>query len=386
MEVTMKSKSLLFFVGIVVAFSLILALGCGKAQEEEKIIKIGSILPLTGDAAKYGENTRRGIDVAIEEIKKDANFKGYNFVVDYQDNRAEPKDALSIFQKMTTVDNIKFFLGPLTSSDVLAVAPVANKKKVIILAPAASTPQITNAGDYIFRSVMSDLYDGMAVASFAFHNLGKRSAGIIYINNDFGLGLKNSFEDFFKKYGGEVKVAESFNAEDTDFRTQLTKIKEYSPEAVFIAGQSQMGYILRQAVELGIETQFLSFSMFEDPKILEIAGGAAEGVYYTFRVFDIASGDEIVKKFSENYRNKYGQEPDIFAGLAYDAARILVNAIKNGGDDVEKVKVALYNTKDFPGVVGKTTFDANGDVMKPIGIKKVENGKFVWFDRNFEVK
>ncbi len=365
------------------AFTL-LNIGCSRSRQPKEL-KIGAILPLTGDAAKYGQSTKNGIDLALEEINLKGGINVGKIDVIYEDSQADPKKAVSIFQKMTTVDKISFFLGPLSSSEVLAVAPTANKKKVIILAPAASSPQITNAGDYIFRNVMSDLFDGRVVADFAFNNLGKKTAGIIYINNDFGVGLKESFKSFFEKYGGKVVTEEVFDVGATDFRTQLVKIKKSSPEIVFLVGQSEMGYILRQSTELGLKTQWVSFSMFEDPQILEIAGNAAEGVYYTYRVFDPKSDIPVVKNFADSFREKYGQEPDIFAGLAYDATKILAQAVENGEQDAEKVKEALCDIKDFPGVVGTTSFDENGDVMKPIGIKKIENGEFVWVNKEFEM-
>lgn len=369
---------------IIVVMALAIVLIVTQARREPGEIKIGAIMPLTGDTAKYGQNTKNGINLALEELNLNGGINGRRIDVIYEDSQADPKKAVSLFQKMTTLNKISLFLGPLSSSGVLAVAPIANKKKVIILASAASSPQITDAGDYIFRNVMSDLFDGRAVAEFAFNNLGKKTAGIIYVNNDFGIGLKESFESFFENYGGKIVSDEAFNSGDTDFRTQLTKIKKSAPEVVFLAGQSEMGFILRQAAELGIKTQWVSFSMFENPEILKIAGEAANSVYYTYRTFDPGSDIPVVRKFTENYKRKYGQEPDIFAGLSYDAVRILAYAIEKGGEDIETVKEALYNIRNFPGVVGKTTFDKNGDVTKPIGIKVVKNGKFVWVDKKFE--
>lgn len=377
-------KRILFWMLIIGSVIFLGMIGCAK--KEEGGIKIGAILPLTGEAAKYGLNTKNGIEIALEEINRKGGVKGKKVSIIYEDSQADPKKAVSVFQKLTTVDKVSFFLGPIASSSVLAVAPIANKKKVIILAPAASSPEITNAGDYIFRNVMSDLFDGHAVADFAFNNLKKMTAGIIYINNDFGIGLEASFKASFEKYGGEVVIVEAFYPGDNDFRTQLAKIKSSAPEVVFLAGQKEMGHILRQAIELGLNPQWISFSMFEDPEILKIAGNAANNVYYTYRVFDPDSDISVVKDFTESYKRKYGQLPDIFAGLAYDAAKILTLAIGKGGQDMEKVKDALYNTKNFPGVVGSTTFDENGDVIKPIGIKKVENGKFIWVNKSFEAK
>ena len=377
-------KHALIWMSVLVLVILSGMISCANRQKE---ITIGVILPLTGNAAKYGQATKNGIDLALEEINHRGGINGRSLKAIYEDSQADPKMAVSVFQKLTTIDKASFILGPLASSSVLAVAPIANRKKVIVLSPAASSPKITDAGDYIFRNVMSDLFDGRAIADFAFNSLKKRTAGVIYINNDFGVGLKKSFRAFFEKYGGEIKAIETFNQGDNDFRTQLTKIMNSEPEVVFLAGQREMGYVLRQARELGLQSQWISFSMFEDPEILKIAGNAANNVYYTYRAFDPKSDISLVRNFSKNYKQRFGQLPDIFAGLSYDAARIIVSAIERGGaKDTEKVKMALYNTRNFPGVVGETTFDENGDVIKPIGIKRVEKGKFIWVDKSFESK
>jgi len=372
------------------SLGVILLIICGliwvscQKKVEEKVVKIGAILPLTGDAAKYGKSAKNGIDLAIEDINKKGGILGRQVKVIYEDSQADASKAVSAFRKIVNVEHIKFILGPLSSTEVLAVAPIANKEKVIILAPAASAPQITYAGDYIFRNVMSDLYDGWAMAAYVIKGMKKKTAAIFYINNDFGIGLKNSFKEQFEKMGGKVLLEISFERGEKDFRAQITKIKNVNPEVVFLVGQAEMAEILKEIKEMGIKLLIVSFSMFEDPDILKVAGDAAEGVVYTYRVFNPESENPVVKHFVERYEKKYGVKPDIFAGLSYDAARILALALERGEFKVEKVKEALYNIKNFPGVVGKTSFDKNGDVKKPIGIKKVENGKFIWVTKVFE--
>jgi len=357
--------------------------GCQK-KAEEKVVKIGAILPLTGDGAKYGEATKKGIDLAVEEVNEKGGILNKSLEIVYEDSQADASKAVSAFRKLINVQHIKFILGPLSSTEVLAVAPIANKEKIIILTPAASAPQITYAGDYIFRNVMSDLYDGRAMAAYAVREMGKRIAATFYINNDFGIGLKNSFKEQFEKMGGKIVLEMSFERGDNDYRPQITRIKNAHPEIIFLVGQAKMAEILRETKEMGIKLSIVSFSMFEDPDILKIAGGAAEGVIYTYRVFDPNGENPVVKHFVEGYEKKYGAQPDIFAGLSYDATRILALALERGSFEVEKVKEDIYGIKDFPGVVGKTSFDKNGDVRKPIGIKKVENGEFVWVTKTFK--
>lgn len=378
----MKKLFSLIVIGFIFSGILFFA-GCQKKVEEKKVVKIGAILPLTGDAAKYGEAAKKGMDLAVEEINGKGGILGKRLEIDYEDSQANASNAVSAFRKLIDIQHIKFVLGPLSSTDVLAVAPIANKDKVIIFTPTASAPQITYAGDYIFRNVMSDLYDGQAMAAYAIKEMRKKTSAIFYINNDFGIGLKNSFKEQFEKMGGKIVLEISFERGEDDYRSQITKIKDTHPDVVFLVGQAEMAEILREMKEMGLKLPIVSFSMFEDPDILKVAGDAAEGVVYTYRVFDPNGKNPAIKHFVEGYEKKYSTQPDIFAGLSYDATRILALALKKGNFEVERVKEAIYGIKDFPGVVGKTSFDKNGDVKKSIGIKKIENGKFVWVTKSF---
>jgi len=355
---------------------------CVKEPQE---IRIGAILPLTGDAAKYGKASKQGIELGLQQINSSGGIHKKKLEIIYEDDQADPKLGVSAFEKLITVNKVPAVIGPLPSSVALAVAPLAERNKVVLLSPAASSPAITNAGDYIFRNVVSDLFEGMALADFVYNNLHLREVSIIYINNDFGVGLKNSFTTKFESLGGKIIASESFEQGSTDFRTQLSKIKAGNPQGIYLIGYREMGKVLRQAAELKIKSQLLSIAMFEDPEILKIAGKSAEGVYYSFRAYDSQSGDELVKKFVEDYKSKYGVEPDIFAALSYDSIRILALAMREAGTNPEATKKFLYTIKDFPGVTGKITFDKNGDIVGTMSIKMVKDGKFIWHLRNYPV-
>jgi len=374
------------WVGVVILIiaSLAVLLVVNQAKKEPEEIKIGAILPLSGEGAKYGMATKRGIDLALQEINRKGGVHQRKIKIIYEDDRGDPKTGVSCINKLIQIDKVPCILGPIYSSVALAVAPIAERERIVLLSPAASTPALTKAGDYIFRNVLSDLYEASALAKFVYTHLGFRRIGILYINNDFGLGHKESFASKFEALGGKIVATESFEQDATDFRTQLTKLEKANPEAVFLVGYREMGRILRQSSELNTNLRFLSISMFEDPEILEIAGEAAEGVYYSLQTFDPQSPEEIIKKFVLNFKSVYNKEPDIFAALGYDAMNLLAIALEKGGPYPEKVKDALYTIKDFPGVTGKTTFDQNGDVQKTVSIKKVENGHFIWVERNYK--
>jgi len=367
-------------------FSLvvILLIICGliwvscQKKVEEKVVKIGAVLVLTGPNAKAGQSAKQGIEMAVEEINASGGVKSRKIKVIYEDDGGEPQKSVSAVQKLINVDKVLAILGPMWSSCVLAVAPIVESKGVVILSPTASSPKITYAGDYIFRNTYSDAIEGAKTAEFASKELKYGKAGILFINNDYGVGLKDAFKRKFEELGGKIVIDEGYDPKTTDFRTILVKVKERSPEVIYIAGYSEMGQLLRQMRETGIKIPVLSCIMFEISDIAKVAGKAAEGVIYAYPSYDPEKGNEITLKFAKKFKEKYGTLPDPEAAFSYDAVKILALAMEKGGFTSEDIKNALYKIKGYNGITGKTSFDENGDVIKPVGFKRVHNGKYEW--------
>ena len=367
-------------------FSLvvILLIICGliwvscQKKVEEKVVKIGAVLVLTGPDAKAGQSAKQGIEMAVEEINASGGVKSRKIKVIYEDDGGEPQKSVSAVQKLINVDKVLAILGPMWSSCVLAVAPNVESKGVVILSPTASSPKITYAGDYIFRNTYSDAIEGAKTAEFASKELKYGKAGILFINNDYGVGLKDAFKRKFEELGGKIVIDEGYDPKTTDFRTILVKVKERSPEVIYIAGYSEMGQLLRQMRETGIKIPVLSCIMFEISDIAKVAGKAAEGVIYAYPSYDPEKGNEITLKFAKKFKEKYGTLPDPEAAFSYDAVKILALAMEKGGFTSEDIKNALYKIKGYNGITGKTSFDENGDVIKPVGFKRVHNGKYEW--------
>lgn len=370
------------FVSTTLVVALVVAifvLGCGKKETE---VKIGVITALTGEQAKYGESTKRGIEMAIEEVNASGGISGKKVTALYEDSQGDPKLAVSALRKLITVNKIFVTIGALASSDILAMAPVAESNKIVLLAPSATAPAITNAGDYIFRIAASDVYEGSFMAEYALKDLNLERVAVIYINNDYGLGLRETFGEKYRELGGKIVEEQVFDQGATDFRSQLTKLKNANPQGIYVVGYKEVGQLLRQAGELGIKTQWLSTSMFEDPDIIKLAETVSEGAYFTSQSFDPEKGGAIVSEFVKSFEKKYTMVPDIFAALSYDATKVLLIAVEKGGYSTEGIKESLYGIKNFPGITGEFTFDENGDVTKQIGIKTIRNGQFEWVRRN----
>lgn len=377
----MKKFWIIFCTFLVLA--LIIILFVTQTKKEPEKIKIGAILPLTGDAAVYGERLKEGVELSKYFFERQTKTK---VNIQFEDSRLDPKEAVNAFYKLEQ-SNIKFIIGPYSSSEVLAIAPIAEKKHILILSPGASSPKITNAGDYIFRIVASDIYDGRVLAHFAKKDLKAVSAGIVYINNDYGFGINDTFKKEFESLQGSVLATMSFEPNTSDFRTYLLKLKKAKPDLVILIGFKEMGFFMKQMGELGLSFNILTTGLFENPDIVKIAGRFAEKVYYTMPYFDINGNDKVVVDFKKYFLELYpGRQPAIEHALGYDTLKVLLNAMTNTQGSEEKVKENLYKTKNFPGVAGSLTFDANGDVIKPYGIKQYKNGIFTWLIPIFKME
>lgn len=353
-----------------------------QSTNEEEVVKIGAILPLSGDAAVYGKSLKNGMDLALAEFQQnDADKKDFQII--YEDSKADPKLAVSAFQKLSSIDNCKIVLGGFSSSEVLSMAPIAEKNKVVLVSPTASSPSITSAGDYIFRTTPSDNFDGEIMAKFAYNELSLKDVALLYVNNDYGLGISKVFINKFENYGGNVVIQKSFETNTKDFRTLLISIKDSKPDGLYIIATSELGNILKQKTELGLKIKIFTVGLVENPKVIEIAGKGADSVFYSYPSFQVNSANEIVQKFVTDYKNKYGNNPDVLGAYGYDLVGITLMALKDNSENSDRIKTALYNIKNYQGVTGHTSFDSNGDVTKTAGIKVILDGKFEWYINNF---
>jgi branched-chain amino acid transport system substrate-binding protein len=374
-------KKVFIAIGVVAIIAIGVVFYLNK-DNGSKVTNIGVILPLSGDASVYGKNLQNGIELALEEGEKN-NLSEMQVKLIYEDSKVDPKLAVNAFQKLSTIDKCKIVLGGFSSSEVLSMAPIAEKNKIILISPTASSPNITDAGDYIFRTTPSDNFDGEIMAKFAFNELKLKNIAIIYSNNDYGQGISKVFIKKFTDLGGEISAERSFESGANDFKSQLTALKVSHPDGLYIIAASEIGTILKQKAELNLnDVKIFTVGLVENPMVIEIAGNAANNTYYSYPSYQINSDDKTVKDFIAKFKAKYGTAPDVLAAYGYDLMNITLLAIKNG-NDADKIKTSLYNLKDFNGVTGETSFDSNGDISKSAGIKIIENGEFKWFINRF---
>jgi len=370
-------KKTWIIIGVIVVILAIILI-VTQTKKEEDVIKIGAILPLTGSAAIWGENAKMGMEIALEEINENGEIKGRKIELIFEDSQSDPSRAVSALQKLISNDGVQVVIGDIASSSVLAMAPIAEKAKVVLLSPGASNPDISHAGEYIFRNWQSDALEGEINARYAYEKLGYKRISILYVNNAYGAGLKTVFERIFNNLGGTILIKETFEQGAIDFRTQIAKISRSKPDAIFMPGYPpEMALILKQSKEMGIKVKFLSVQAFDDTKIIEVAKDASEGVIFSIPKPPDTS-ETTVSKFIQNYRKKYKREPGVCSDTGYDALKIIVWALNRISEvSGPAIKDELVKLKNFQGAAGITTFDTNGDVIKPFVFKTVNNGKMI---------
>ncbi|MBC8459443.1 MAG: penicillin-binding protein activator [Deltaproteobacteria bacterium] len=361
---------------VLVAFVSGILLLIGSCEKEPNVYKIGAILPLTGDAAIWGQNCKKGIDLAVDQANK-KSIRGKNIQVIYEDSKALAKTGVDAMNKLVNIDKVPVVIDDAVSSVALAIMPIAQKNQILVTSIGSTNPELSKAGKFFFRVWNSDAEEGLFSADYVFEKLNFHNMAIFYINNEYGRGLRDVFEKEFNDKGGTIVIIESFEQNATDVRGQLTKIKNANPDGIYLVGYpDELPKVIKQAHESGIKTQFIATVAFEDPSIVKNAGEAAEGVIYPFPKAPDESNPAL-QNFKTLHKEKYGEAAGVVSDAAYDAASLVIHCIDKGGYNGPKIQEVMATIKDWQGASGEITFDENGDVHKPMIMKTVKDGVFV---------
>lgn len=366
--------TLIAFVSLV--FFAVVVWNIFKSSTSPDTPRVGVSLPLTGDAAVYGQAIKDGIDLAATQDTIDGSTK---ISLIYEDDQGLPKQSISAIRRLIDVTQTPLIIGGAMSSTAEPIIPIIDQAEVVLLSPTATKPGLPAMSPYFFRLWPSDDYDGKVMAEAAYNDLGLRRVAVLYVNVAYGVGITEVFTREFEALGGSIVLSEGYRQGATDFRTLLTKIAAESPEAVYLPGYvAEIGNILRQARELKIKTRFLGVNSLYDPQLIKLAGEAAEGAVFTYPTFDITNKDTAVQEFVSSFRARYHREPDAFAAQGYDAYRIVSHAFKSSKKFTgSTLRDALINVGLYSGPGGTFEFDKNGDVEKPLRLLTVHNGAFI---------
>jgi branched-chain amino acid transport system substrate-binding protein len=358
------------------------ALLFASCAKKDDAIKVGEYASLTGKEATFGQSSHKGIVMALEEINAVGGVLGHKIELVSEDNQTKAGESATVVKKLLARDKVIALLGEVSSGRSLEAAPIAQSAHIPMIAPAATNPKVTETGDYIFRVCFIDPFQGTVMAKFAASELHAKKVAIISsVSNAYSVGLAKYFRETFTEGGGEVVAEQKYSEGDKDFRAQLTAVKASGAEGVFVPGYyTESALLIRQARELGLTVPFFGGDGWESEKLLEIGGDALNGCFYSTH-FSPQNDDphvaEFVKKFQARWTNEI---PDAFAALGYDAAYVLVDAIKRAGTtDSAKLRDALAATKKFPGATGLTTIDENRNASKPATIIAIKDGKLSFY-------
>lgn len=375
------NKKLSVLIAALLTMSVLAGCSSATGSKSDKI-KVGLNYELSGGVATYGQSLTGGIELALEEINKAGGVLGKQLEEVKVDNKSDNAESANVATRLITRDKVVAVLGAATSGNTKAAATAATQNKVPLISGSATAEDVTvdsngKVRDFVFKTCFSDSFQGVMMSNFAFTDLGlKKTAILVDAASDYSKGLTKNFKDTYTKLGGQVVSEESYQTGEKDFKAVLTNIKAKNPEVLYVPGYyEEVGLVIRQARELGLNVPILGGDGFESPKLAELAGkDALNKVYYTTAYSSMDTTPEVAK-FREAFKSKYGKEPDAFNALGYDLAYFLVDGLKRAGSaDPVKLKDALAATKDFKGVTGTFSVDKTHNPVKSVTIIEMKNG------------
>ena len=353
-------------------------------QKPQGGVTIGRILPLTGPAASYGKSEQKGTLLALEEVNAAGGIGGKTLDILFEDSQCNVKDGVNAMKKLVEIHDVPAVLGATISGVTLAVAPIANERKVLLLSPLSSAAAITNAGPFVFRVMPSDAFQSAILAEWILAE-GHKKVAVLGIDNAWGKGVAEEFARSFTGAGGTIVLKETCREGDRDFRVQVMKIRAAAPSALFCPTMpKEGGIILRQMKELGVSLPVYGADAWSVEELLTGAADASEGVMYTYPA---QFTGEAYQSFASRFRAQYGEDPDVNAAGAYDAVKILASCMSKVAEAGlpligENIRQEMAKVRGYQGATGTTTFDNNGDsIAKTYDNMVIREGKRVQYAR-----
>lgn len=352
------------------------ALAACSATEDNAFV-IGGIGPLTGNAAVYGLSVRRGAEIAVEEINKNAEQNGYTLKLHFEDDECDEEKSINAYNKLMD-KKIDVLMGPVTSGCCIAVGGTAKNDGILQLTPSGSADDCTKY-DNQFRICFTDSMQGEIMAEYIYDK-GYEKIGIIYDNSDeYSSGITDAFTAKYKELGGSVAASESFKSGDVDFKTQLTKMSAAGAAALFLPiYYTEAGYITEQAAAAGYSPDFYGCDGWDG--IIKQLGGDTkniEGAVF-LTPFVPTAEREVVRSFVAAYTEKHSEAPNQFAADGYDAVYTIKALIDSEGVTADSAALIAAMTKiSVDGVTGRMTFDENGEPDKAVVYAMIQSGAYV---------
>jgi len=365
------------FVLFVVAFCAVsLVLSCKKKESDS--VSVGAIFPLSGPVAFYGNESRDGALLALDQVNAAGGLLGKKIALLSEDDEGDGAKAVNAFTKLTTRDKVSIILGSSTSGATMAMTPLAQSNKVILISPSATNIDVTKPGDFIFRACFIDPFQGVVGADFAFDTLGSRRAAILYdAGADYNTGLAESFRNQFKARGGQVVADEAYQTGDVDFNAQVTRIRAATPDIVYLPNYyNDVSLQAKQLRAQGIDCALVGGDGWDS--LTDNAGDEMLNSFWSSG-FAADTTDPKGVAFVKAFQAKYNREASQFAALGYDTMMLVIDGIKAAGSfDPTAVKNAMAKLSGSY-VTGNIRFDSNRNPIKGAAILEIvkQGGKLV---------
>ncbi|HVQ35232.1 MAG TPA: ABC transporter substrate-binding protein [Candidatus Bathyarchaeia archaeon] len=348
----------------------------GGAASGSGPILVGHFGSMTGSEATFGQSTDNGIRLAVKEQNAAGGVKGRMIEIKTYDDQGKSQEAGTAVTRLITDDKVAAVLGEVASSLSLAGGRVAQQYGVPMISPSSTNPQVTQIGDKIFRVCFLDPFQGWVEAKFARETLKANTAAILYDQAQaYSKGLAQYFKEAFVQMGGTITTEQAFTGGDQDFSAQLTTIRQTNPDVILVPGYyTDAGNVAIQVRKLGIKAPLLGGDGWDSTQLAAIGKDAIEGSYFSNH-YSFQEKRPEVENFVSKYEAAHGQKPDGLAALGYDAARLLFDAMGRAPSlDGTALAKAIAETKDFPGVTGKITIDAERNAKKSAVIVQMKGG------------
>ncbi len=333
-------------------------------------LKIGAVMPLSGQTATYGEESLNGLRMAMDDL---SGKDGITFELVFKDNKGDSTETAKLTTQLIKVDKVDVIVGAVASTNTLKAAKVAQENGIPLMTPASTNATITEKGDFISRICFIDPVQGSVLARLAREDLSRGKAVIIVDSaSDYSIGLQQSFTESFTAAGGEILSVETFTAGEADFSALITKVADSGADVLFIpAYYGDVGPMLKQAGEKWSSIPIVSGDGIDSPDFYALMGDYSGDIYMSSH-FSPDDTNPTVQNFVSEYKSRFGKTPGAMAALGYDAGLALHDARKRAGsDDPIALRDAINSITDLAGVTGSITINAQRNADKDVVILKV---------------
>lgn len=373
---------------LTVLFMFTSLVGCGGNKDSDpkaETIKLGFLGATTGPVSNYGVPAEKGMRLAIEEINARGGVLGKQLEGVYEDNKGETSEITAIAQKYVARDKVVAMVGDPCTGLTKAAAKIAQDNKVVLFSPGATGEGVVEIGDYVFRNTLLDIFAVPVVVDWMLNTKGWKNIAIITsLNNGYSTALTPVFQKAIQEQNGNIVLEESVNDGETDFTAQVTKLKNSGADVLVFTGYyTEAALIMSEADKKNLDIHLVGGDGLYGHDLAKLGGAAVEEKVIFYCGFSSDQPSSETEKFLTAYREKFGEEPDMFSAQFYDAIMILAKAMTDANSsDPQVFKAELAKLKDYPGVSGNTTFRVDREPIKsPIFLLTVKDGDFSLVDK-----